>query len=1499
MLVFLFFLNTLCNFSVYATNPPITKNLVNLSQGLLSAEYEDYVPEMVIEGNTIHVIWTSRVGSYEAYLFYTRSTDLGETWETARQIWQYKDVSYATETVSQKLAVSGNNVYICFAHFDYYDRNSDGLYLVKSSNNGESFSEPARLDHAGTGVNRIRSRSFIKAKGNEVAIVYRIANHENKTIAINTLYSSDGGNNFNQFLTPLENDLSDFWYDGEWMIVVQEYIVYSYGLNTGRVFVSVSNDNGASFTTHKVSVTYTDEYGEKERCRCYHDARYVPKVAKDGNNIHLIFTGNNKEGIWTLLYARSVNNGQTFEEAVDINKGHISNIQSAQESLVAKNGHVYMEYLSTGGKVYLVRSEDSGATLSEPQDLMTDNTHYIQTTWWPQLVIDPSDNTGKTVYFGSGSMCSRKSTNGGESFFNTTFLFPVLDADVRNSVLQIDNEGGIHWLSKARIKHYPNYDYDIFYGKKKIQPDPGIENKAFHLETIRNEKRELAIVPSSPSIAFDSVMTGEAWIKMKPGSGLTQNIFAKINGYDGPFYESPGYHLMFDDNYGKRRLTCGVQTDKGEFINWSGTNVLDTLWHHVAFTYDANAGLNNLKLYIDGLLIVEQTVTGAIIPEDGLLMIGSRAASNADANYLIDDIRLWNRALTQEELIENQTKTFTGEEDSLKLWLNFDDTFKDVSGNGNDAIPLYLGEMEDSDFDPPLTAFDMYQVANVVSFNNKTTNATSWLWDFDDDATSVQGNPQYTYKTPGEYDISLTAQNNTTVSSALGHATIVGLDRVEPSEGGNFGSVSINLFGGGLNENSSFKLVRGSEEVSADTMQLIKPGKLLGVFSLDGKSIGEWDVVIKIGNNNYTLEKAFNITGGQYKNPGIYVTGRGGVLVNKWYKQSVTIVNDGNIDLVNVPVFIAVSNNPDIELEYINFKFITNPYWIENGNQSMVDTISDTFILEDFFSDKPGERITTDAIILPIILNRVQAHSSETIHLRIKSKDSYDFNAWTIGVENNHSLKSTKDDVSDCISSAAMWGVANMWADAIAAISDALPIGCVKTLGSIVFNIGWRDYYEEQYTVTSFSKDVASVFLNCGSELPVFKTVKTTLQGVAFGFTIAGIAIDMADCLFMKNETYKRINTFLSFDPNEMVGPAGYSEKNFIRKSNVIPYTILFENKKEATAPAHMVYITDTLDMEIFDMKYFGFSSFGWSDTLFNPPNKNMKEFSMDIDLRPELELITRVSARLDTLTGIIKWEFLSLNPETMNLEEDPFIGFLPPNETSPEGEGFVSFSVGLKDELTTHAEIRNQATIIFDANEPIITNEYLNTLDLTPPQSQVYPLDAEIKSNFDVAWTGSDQGSGIKDYTIYVLENDTLLYPWLANTELVTDVFHGELGSTYKFYSIATDNVSLMESEPGQYDAETTVTVDIEGFELVKEELTVFPNPADDKIRITLHSAPCGMYAVEMVGVNGSLYHSRLYDDFELQEGIDIDVKDYSPGQYVLRMVYGNKTVSRKIVLQ
>src|SRR5690606_13077106 len=50
-----------------------------------------------------------------------------------------------------------------------------------------------------------------------------------------------------------------------------------------------------------------------------------------------------------------------------------------------------------------------------------------------------------------------------------------------------------------------------------------------------------------------------------------------------------------------------------------------------------------------------------------------------------------------------------------------------------------------------------------------------------------------------------------------------------------------------------------------------------------------------------------------------------------------------------------------------------------------------------------------------------------------------------------------------------------------------------------------------------------------------------------------------------------------SWDPNEIAGPAGYGPDNHVGEIPVMNYTIMFENLKDATAPAYRVQILDTL----------------------------------------------------------------------------------------------------------------------------------------------------------------------------------------------------------------------------------------------------------------------------------------------------------------------------------
>lgn len=280
-------------------------------------------------------------------------------------------------------------------------------------------------------------------------------------------------------------------------------------------------------------------------------------------------------------------------------------------------------------------------------------------------------------------------------------------------------------------------------------------------------------------------------------------------------------------------------------------------------------------------------------------------------------------------------------------------------------------------------------------------------------------------------------------------------------------------------------------------------------------------------------------------------------------------------------------------------------------------------------------------------------------------------------------------------------------------------------------------------------------------------------------------------------------------DPNEMVGPAGFGALNYIPPSQLLPYNIRFENLPAATAPAQEVHVTAQLDSDL-DWSTFAFDEIAFGDHIVSVPD-GMQYFTTDVDLRSEGNpVIVRITANLDAL-GLLTADFTALDPVTGQLVEDPIAGFLPPNDASHRGEGWISYTIRSKTGLSTATEIRDKAVIVFDVNAPIETNEVLSTIDAGPPSSQVQPLPATVFSeSFVVNWSGVDDtgGSGIASYDIYVSMNGQPFTQWLANTPQTSATFLGAADSHYRFYSIATDNVGYLETSPDSgFDTQTVVS--------------------------------------------------------------------------------------------
>ncbi|GAB3999955.1 hypothetical protein GCM10028807_51660 [Spirosoma daeguense] len=293
-----------------------------------------------------------------------------------------------------------------------------------------------------------------------------------------------------------------------------------------------------------------------------------------------------------------------------------------------------------------------------------------------------------------------------------------------------------------------------------------------------------------------------------------------------------------------------------------------------------------------------------------------------------------------------------------------------------------------------------------------------------------------------------------------------------------------------------------------------------------------------------------------------------------------------------------------------------------------------------------------------------------------------------------------------------------------------------------------------------------------------------------------------------KKEDCASVPIVASQDPNDKIGPMGVHAQRYITDKDPLSYQIRFENYATATAAAQLVQVLDTLDASKYDFSSFQFGHFNVADTNFYAP-PGRKTFLHDWDMRPAKDLILRMEGNFNDVTGILKATYTTLDPATMELTEDPILGFLPPNHNAPEGEGSIFFSIKSKADLPHSTTISNRASIIFDYNAPIPTPAWTNTLDKTLPQSTVQALPAVSNdTTLALRWGGNDTGAGIKLYTVYVAVNGNPYKPVVTNTSLKELTYIGKADSTYRFYSVAVDSVGNEEPVPVNFDTQTTITL-------------------------------------------------------------------------------------------
>jgi len=278
-----------------------------------------------------------------------------------------------------------------------------------------------------------------------------------------------------------------------------------------------------------------------------------------------------------------------------------------------------------------------------------------------------------------------------------------------------------------------------------------------------------------------------------------------------------------------------------------------------------------------------------------------------------------------------------------------------------------------------------------------------------------------------------------------------------------------------------------------------------------------------------------------------------------------------------------------------------------------------------------------------------------------------------------------------------------------------------------------------------------------------------------------------------------------SCDPNEIVGVMGYDASatdslHWITSAQTLSYTIRFENEPTfATAAAIKVEVRLPIDANM-DASTIGIGSFGWGSHVF-AVNGSPATYQKRIDLSAETGMFVDVVAGRDLAHNEVFWIFQTINPFTGLPPTGIHDGFLAINDSTHAGEGFVTFTVKPRNNIQTGDSIVAQATIVFDVNEEIPTNRWLNMIDTEAPQTHMALQPNSTLDSILVTFSGTDAGSGIKLYRLYASQDYTslqLLGSYAPDSNVMLSIV---LGSNYQFYCLGEDNVGNVEALREQPD--------------------------------------------------------------------------------------------------
>ena len=1434
--------------------------------------------QAAVSGKTIHVFWAdwkpNAAGEY--CIYYRRSTDAGKTWEDARAIVKSKNMSLADINYvggnfgsnAKWYNVDGQNVQVV-TPVKSDDGNNSELLFTNSTDGGKTFQQRILAKGSDGDGHYYYGRPHVVSDGQTLVVAFQHSRFNSTSYKTRVLTSFDGGSSFNDKEIDTVQDLVDVKVSGKRWAVLGNDMYWYYNMWWGNVYISTSTDGGETITTQNVAPLVKDDtsWCSLEYMKGFNGAafNYHPQMTLEGDVINVIFRGCAEEVEGKsptddrnhTIFRRSTDGGKTWTRAI-----YIPDTNGSEGAIAAKGENIYVLQTPNGPVIH--HSHDGGKTWEVQRQCYWTGRYEGYSNFY-ELYIAPDDASGQHVYLTGCRALLVESKNGfrdvERTFSMGTESWYGGRTNNHSLTVLLDSEGTEHWFMdyQAPYKNFDPYFRNIVY--RRNDPAPATTGKEMAFDISKKVYAEQTgkilndiTIPITPSImATQEATTVECWVRVDDldYSFEIASVTNSSTSHNGGLYYG-GWYIHVSKNGDWYNFYAGLSTDLS--VDGKGKEIWDRwryqikdkgYWHHVALTYDSKQEKDNLCFYVDGVLMGTTTEKGKITIGNNPIVVGRTSTYGDNQKAFVDNFSIWSRALTQEEIQAHIYNTPDGKDKDCRLLLTFDGSIQDQSLYHNDPAPLMDAILAEHDgIRPPHPEFTMAKEmkGQKVNVSDVTQDGVGCWWILpypgysDNYKTSEQRHVSQDFsRDPGTYSYTLVAKgtgNCNAYASTSKTITIGGLSKVFPDVSGQDNGVRLRIQGGyelTYSKQTKVALKQGSQEIEGQW--LIEYGYNIkdvqsvndlpeAMFDLSTAPTGKYDVIV----GTDTLYQAFTVEKSEEPNVWLQVNGFGRSLWNKYQRYTIDYGNTSNVAAYNTPMFLIIPDRYGTIDVVFDFEFDICNIALDDYGQEIAKLLGDHLMAYD---EKTGDSIRIYSFMIPYI----GPNSTNQASFRIKmDKDS----------------KVTSDEIAIYYWAEQPWGpydpdatspyesgarrrapftmeqgecfAASMGQAGLETVIGFIPgVNCIYGAGKTVYQLA----DSKQRSWSSFLCNIVSTGFSCLSgPASVLGHVAFNLAAGVWNGVSAGIGA--SDCL-NGNPNSKKHKGVGSYDPNEMIGPWGPDEAaHYIKPIHQMAYTITFENKSSATAPAHEVFVTDVLDASKYDFSTFSFTGFGWAENSYTVGGGKTKEFTRDINYNVKgQDILVRVTGQFDEKTGTIYWSFVSLKKNGDEIE-DPDLGFLVPNNDNRDGEGFVSFIIEHKANPANGSTISNKATIVFDANDPIVTNTYVNTFDTDYPSSQITKVE-EKDGKLVVTVSGSDATSGIGSYQIYAFKNGGEAEHVATITEGNQATFACDSGTKYGLCVIATDNVGW--NEPKDIKAETEVTTSGTGINNV-----LMDNPANSE---------------------------------------------------------------------